>query len=152
MFYLILLFTAVPLIEFSLLWWLTGEMGLPQTILLVLGTGVLGAWLARQQGVMALWRIRQQLATGQMPTDALFDGALILVAGAVLITPGVMTDAVGFALLIPPLRAIVKSRLSKWAAKNVQFQATSYTSPSQARPTSDSVIDVEVAHTRVEDA
>lgn len=150
--YLILLFTVLPLVEFSLLWWLAGAMGLPQTILLVLGTGVLGAALAKQQGVMTLWRIREQLEAKQMPTDALFDGALILVAGAVLITPGVLTDAMGFALLIPPVRAMVKRGLRRWATRNVRVETTRFYSASRQPTAGDSVIDVEASHTRVEDA
>lgn len=111
--FLILLFTVLPLVEFSILISLGQSIGLVWTILLVLGTGVLGAALARWQGVQTAWRIREQMATGKMPTDALFDGALILVAGAVLITPGVLTDAFGFSLLIPPLRQLIKAGLKR---------------------------------------
>lgn len=152
--YLLLLFTVLPLTEFWLLWQLAGGLGLPQTIVLVLATGFLGAALARQQGVATLWRIRQQLASNQMPTDALFDGALILVAGAVLITPGVLTDAAGFCLLVPPIRAVVKRGLRAWAAKNVRIETTGYGQPASrpaSRASSDSVIDVEAVKTRVED-
>ncbi|MEM8866091.1 MAG: FxsA family protein [Planctomycetota bacterium] len=149
--YLILLFTVLPLTEFSLLWWLAGSIGLAKTVVLVLGTGFLGAALAKQQGVATLFRIRQQLASNQMPTDALFDGALILVAGAVLITPGVLTDAMGFGLLIPPVRAVVKQGLRTWAARNVRVEMHGFAQPQPKPASSDSVIDVEATHTRVED-
>jgi len=151
-FYLLLLFTVLPLTEFALLVWLDGVIGLLPTIALVLGTGVLGASLARQQGLATLWRIRQQSSSGQMPTDALFDGALILVAGAVLITPGILTDAFGFSLLIPPLRGLVKRGLKRWLASSVQVQTQSFGPPPTNPPPRGDVIDVEVVQTRVEDA
>ena len=155
-FYLLLLFTVLPLTEFALLVWLGGQIGLLATIALVLGTGVLGASLARQQGLATLWRIRQQSASGQMPTDALLDGALILVAGAVLITPGILTDAFGFSLLIPPLRALIKRGLKHWFAKTVQIQTQGFGVTSDKHSTNNpaargDVIDVEVVETRVED-
>lgn len=145
--YLLLLFTVVPLTEFVLLTWLATEVGLLPTILLVLATGALGAALARQQGLATLMKIQQQMASGKMPADALFDGALILVAGAVLITPGMLTDAAGFALLIPPVRALVKHYLKRRFAKSVQVHVAG------ERPSSphDSVIEAEVISSRSED-
>lgn len=128
--FLILLFIALPVTEFALLIKLAESMGLLPTVALVLLTGVLGASLAKQQGVQTLTRIRSEMAGGKMPGDALFDGALILVAGAVLITPGVLTDAFGFCLLIPPLRAVVKRAIKAWAAHNVQVTTSFSGGPS----------------------
>lgn len=108
---LVLLFTVLPIVEIGLLFRLWEAIGLGPTLLIALGTGVLGASLARYQGLMTLGRISRQLAAGEPPADALVDGAMILVAGAVLITPGVLTDAFGFALLLPPVRAGLKPLL-----------------------------------------
>ncbi len=107
-FRLLLLFTAVPLIELALLVEIGRVVGLPATIALVLFTGVLGAWLARSQGLATLARLQQELGAGRMPTDALLDGLMIFIAGAVLLTPGILTDVFGFALLTPAFRRVVK--------------------------------------------
>ena len=117
---LLLLFTVLPVLELWLLLALGGAWGVGPTIGLVLVTGVLGAALARWQGFRALWRIRSELTSGRSPTDALLDGALILVAGAVLVTPGVITDAIGFALLAPMTRSGVKQLLRWWFARAVR--------------------------------
>lgn len=108
---LALLFIVLPLTELYLLVTLGQTIGWGWTLLIALGTGIVGASLARQQGLATLQRISQQLQTGQPPADALVDGAMILLAGAVLMTPGVLTDAFGFALLIPPVRAALKPLL-----------------------------------------
>ncbi|MEN1681840.1 MAG: FxsA family protein [Planctomycetota bacterium] len=149
--YLLMLFTVLPLVEFSLLWQLAGGLGLGPTILLVLVTGVIGAWLAKAQGVMTLLRVQREMASGKMPADALFDGALILVAGAVLITPGILTDLFGFCLLIPPIRFVVKRGLMAWAKRNVRVEVSSFGAAPQATRRDDSVIDVHATGTRVED-
>jgi UPF0716 protein FxsA len=105
---LLLLFTVVPLVELFLLVKLGTVVGVGPTIALVIFTGVLGAWLARQQGLGVLRRLRAELEAGRLPAGALIDGLLILVAGAVLLTPGLLTDALGFVLLVPPSRAVVR--------------------------------------------
>ncbi len=101
---LLLLFTVVPLIELAFLVQLGKWLGLLPTIALVLVTGVIGAALARNQGWRTLARLRSGVDAGRMPTEALLDGLLILIAGAVLLTPGLLTDLFGFALLIPASR------------------------------------------------
>jgi len=105
---LLLLFTIVPLVELFLLVKLGTVVGVGPTIALVLFTGILGAWLARQQGLDVLRRVNEDLSQGRMPTEAIMDGVLILIAGAVLLTPGLLTDALGFVLLIPRTRAAVR--------------------------------------------
>jgi UPF0716 protein FxsA len=148
--YLLLLFTVLPLAEFTMLVKIHDQIGLPATIALVLGTGVLGAALAKQQGVRTLTRIREEMAGGKMPGDALLDGALILVAGAVLITPGVLTDAMGFALLIPPLRAVIKRGLRAWFARNVRIQTHTTGQPWPPGRQGGEIIDAQVIETHVE--
>jgi UPF0716 protein FxsA len=105
------LFVAVPLIELALLVWLGRRMGLLPTVLLVVATGILGAALARRQGLAALRDFRAALDLGQLPHRELVGGVLVLVAGAVLLTPGLLTDVAGFLLLVPAVRRRVRDRL-----------------------------------------
>ena len=106
---LLLLFVVVPIVELLLLIEIGRIVGTPATILLILVTGVLGATLARRQGTQTWRRVRTEMSAGRVPADALGDGALILVAGAVLMTPGVLTDILGFSLLVPRFRRWIKA-------------------------------------------
>lgn len=108
---LFLLFTLVTLVEIGLLVFLGNLMGFWWTMVLVFGTGFAGAYLAKSQGLRVLQRIRTSLEKGEVPADAGLDGLLILIAGAFLITPGVLTDGVGFLLLVPFCRAPIKNRI-----------------------------------------
>lgn len=108
---LLLLFFAVPLLEAYLLIEVGQAIGALQTIAAVVATAVVGAVLVRYQGITTLLRLREQTARGELPTQTLFDGACLLVSGALLLTPGFATDAVGFALLTPPFRHWVFRRL-----------------------------------------
>ncbi|QDT92265.1 FxsA family protein [Gimesia algae] len=132
LFRLFLLFTIIPLAELWLLLWFSSLTSPVVTFGLVVVTGILGAWLARKQGSQAWRKIQQHMVQGQPPTSALLDGLMILIAGAFLITPGIMTDMVGFALLIPPVREILKVRVGEWlkqrALLQVRSQNTFYTS------------------------
>ncbi len=111
--YLLLAFLIIPLVELALLVWLVGVIDFLPTIGLVVITGVLGATLTRHQGIRTLARFRESLAEGRLPHREMMDGILILMAGAVLITPGVLTDAAGFLLLVPPVRRKVVQWLSR---------------------------------------
>ena len=117
---LILLLTTVPLIELFLLFKLAQWTSVPITILVVIGTGIAGGSLARWQGMSVLNRIRGDLRSGAMPADGLMDGAFILVAGALLLTPGLLTDALGFLLLAPPGRALVRRLVKRWLKKKTR--------------------------------
>jgi UPF0716 protein FxsA len=114
---LLALFTIVPIGELFLLIKIGERIGAGPTILIVLLTGIAGAFLARQQGAKVWWQIRTEMESGRFPADRLIDGLLMLLAGAVLITPGVLTDLLGFTILIPasraPIRRWVKSRLRR---------------------------------------
>ncbi|WP_158265487.1 FxsA family protein [Blastopirellula marina] len=118
------LFITVPLLELFLLLWLSHVTSIWVTFGTVLFTGILGTLLARSQGFSTWQKIRGQMGSGQMPGSALADAAMIFMAGALLMTPGLLTDAVGFLLLIPPCRAWMKARVLDWAKKNVQFTTT----------------------------
>ncbi len=108
---LIVLLTVVPLIELALLLRLASWLRLGPTVALVLLTGVLGAYLARRAGIKALARIQSELAQGVMPADELVNGVLILAAGLLLVTPGILTDLLGFGLLFAPVRVRVRRRM-----------------------------------------
>ena len=104
---LMLLFILVPLIELAILVYLGTIIGALYTVLIVVATGILGAIMARHQGLAALSRIRSSIKRGIMPANELFDGALILAGGLLLLTPGIITDIVGFAVLVPQTRRII---------------------------------------------
>ncbi|MCH8859086.1 MAG: FxsA family protein, partial [Proteobacteria bacterium] len=104
---LLLLLTVVPFVELMILLRLAEWLRWDGTIALVVFTGVLGAWLARREGLKAITKIQADLAAGVAPAGAVVDGLLILVAGIVLVTPGILTDLCGFGLLIPPVRRLV---------------------------------------------
>ena len=104
---LLLLFTTVPLLEFFLLFRLSEVMGLGATIALVLVTGALGAMLAKAEGLRVLRSWQGALAEGRVPEEGVVSGLLVLVGGVLLVTPGVMTDALGLCLLMPATRHIV---------------------------------------------
>jgi UPF0716 protein FxsA len=114
---LLLLFTIVPLIELFLLVKLGSVIGLGPTILIVICTGALGAWLARRQGLGVLNRINEDFSAGRLPADALIDGLLIIVAGALLLTPGLITDGLGFLLLVPRGRAVIRNAVTERLAR-----------------------------------
>lgn len=101
---LFLAFLLIPLLEIYLLIRVGSVIGAWPTILAVVGTAVLGAFLVRTQGIATLQRAQASLDAGQAPAFEVFEGALLLLAGALLLTPGFFTDAVGFLFLTPPLR------------------------------------------------
>ena len=117
---LILLLTIVPLIELYLLVRLTQATSFGVTVLVILGTGVVGAILAKMEGLRVLRRIREDMQGGSLPADGLIDGAMILVAGALLVTPGLLTDTVGFLLLLPPSRTVLRRLIKQWIKRKIE--------------------------------
>ncbi|WP_348762624.1 FxsA family protein [uncultured Salinisphaera sp.] len=108
---LLLLFIIVPIIELFLLIKIGGIIGLLPTIALVILTAVIGSQLVRRQGVEVMGRIRAAQARGEAPALAMVDGAALLLAGFFLLTPGFLSDALGFVLLVPKLRQRVARTL-----------------------------------------
>ncbi len=108
---LFLLLTVATMAELLLLLKLAQLTSFGVTVGIVLVTAFLGAWLLRREGLRTLVRVQRELADGRVPADALLDGLCIVVAGAFLMTPGVLTDAAGLLLLAPPVRAVLKARL-----------------------------------------
>ncbi len=105
---LALLFVVVPIVELVILIQLGRAVGLGPTVALVILTGVGGAMLARAEGLRVLLRFQRELAEGRLPGQSLLDGVCILVGGAFLLTPGILTDVAGFVLLLPPTRRVVQ--------------------------------------------
>ncbi len=113
---LLLLFTVVPLVELYLLIQVGNYIGALSTVGIVVVTGILGGLLARNQGLVVLRKVQREVQEGRLPTSTLFDGLLILIAGVVLVTPGLLTDCLGFVLLMPWTRQAFK----RWLKSKVQ--------------------------------
>ncbi|KIN62834.1 FxsA protein [Sulfitobacter noctilucicola] len=130
--WLLIAFIAVPLIEIALFIQVGGAIGLWPTLAIVLITAFLGTFLVRTQGAMALGQLRNSFSELNDPTEPLVHGAMILFAGALLLTPGFFTDALGFALLIPAVRQ------SAYRAIRARVNIQSFGAPGagQQRPTS----------------
>jgi UPF0716 protein FxsA len=157
--YLFLLFTVVPIVELAILirigqateWW--------APILLVIGTGIAGAALARWQGLRVYRRIQEEARAGRMPADALVDGFLILLAGILLVTPGILTDLFGIAFLIPPIRSVIKRGVQAWIRRHFEIRVAGVNNDywqngdtQPPRASDDKIIDARVLNTRVEEA
>ena len=119
--WLLAAFIAVPLIEIALFIQVGGAIGLWPTLLIVVVTAILGTSLLRSQGALALGEIKHSINQFRDPSEPLANGAMILFAGALLLTPGFFTDACGFALLIPGVR----KRLFKEVSKRVRVETFS---------------------------
>tara|TARA_R110002074_G_scaffold181899_5_gene346691 strand:- start:13993 stop:14511 length:519 start_codon:yes stop_codon:yes gene_type:complete len=112
-FLLLIAFIATPIIEIAVFIEVGGRIGLWSTIGIVILTAVIGTAMLRQQGISVLFRIQENLNANRMPLRELFDGVCLVAAGALLLTPGFVTDAIGFLLFIPPLRQTIATYLGK---------------------------------------
>ncbi len=117
---LLLLFILVPAVELALLIEIGGHIGTLATLGIIAGTGILGAALARHQGLGILKTIRQEMNAGRLPATSMIDGIMVLLAGAVLMTPGILTDALGFLILIPLTRKWIRDALWNWLKNAIQ--------------------------------
>ncbi len=123
--WLLAVFLLVPLAEIYVLLKVGGVLGALPTIALVVLTAVVGAALMRAQGFSTVQKVQHQLAVGEIPALAIIEGAFILVAGALLLTPGFITDCVGFGCLFPPLRqALIRRMLCRYETPNVRPRRT----------------------------
>ncbi|MCA9520873.1 MAG: FxsA family protein [Myxococcales bacterium] len=134
---LLLLFILVPLAEILLLIQIGDFIGFWPTLGLVLVTGVLGASLARDQGLQIIEQIRREFNQMNVPTDAMLEGLLVLIAGVVLLTPGVLTDLCGFLLLIPPLRRLIRDRIKRYVVRKIHERQIVVTPLGGARKAAD---------------
>jgi UPF0716 protein FxsA len=114
---LALLFLVVPLVELAVIIQVGQWLGVADTIVLLVLMSIAGAWLAKREGLAVLRRIQRQLERQRMPGAELLDAALILLAGALLLTPGFVTDAVGLLLLLPPVRVALRRALRRYLAR-----------------------------------
>lgn len=129
-FRLLALFVLVPVVELALLIRLGEIIGLWPTLAIIVLTGIAGSALAKQQGFSTLQRIQSRMSRGEMPGTELIDGLIILIAGAFLLTPGVLTDVVGFVGLLPFTRPLVRKwivrQFKKRESTNFRFFWTEY--------------------------
>jgi UPF0716 protein FxsA len=105
---LALLFLVVPIAELYLIVQVAGSIGVPETIVLLIAISVLGVWLVRVAGIGVLYRLQRTVREGRVPSSEIVDGALVLLAGALMITPGFLSDILAIFLLLPPTRAVVR--------------------------------------------
>ena len=117
---LLLLFILVPALELALLIEVGQHIGTINTLLLIAVTGVVGASLARRQGLGVLRRMQVEFVQGRIPSGSMVDGVIILLSGALLITPGLLTDTFGFLCLIPTTRTMIRSLLWRWLQRHLQ--------------------------------
>lgn len=117
---LVLLFTLVPIIELYILFQIAKYTSWLTTIVLVITTGIAGAYLAKKEGRGILRRINSDLREGRLPGEELVNGLCVLVGGALLLTPGILTDIAGFTLIIPLTRNIFKGYLKNMFRKMIE--------------------------------
>lgn len=113
-FILVCAFIALPWLELYVLLRIGAAIGAGNTLLLIVLTGLVGAGLARWQGFLVLTRMRDEMRQGSVPALDLVDGVLILCAALLLVTPGLISDTVGFLLLVPRARSLIRAGLLKW--------------------------------------
>jgi UPF0716 protein FxsA len=143
--WLLLAFIAVPLIEIGLFIQVGGWLTLWPTLAIVLLTGILGTWLVRRQGLRVLEELRGSLQTMRDPLSPLAHGAMILFSGALLLTPGFFTDAIGFLLLVPAVRQFFIAHLVS------RVTVAGFASGPRQQPGRDDIVDadfVDVTHTK----
>lgn len=121
--YLFLAFIVVPVIEIFLITQVASQFDWPITIVLVIGVSMVGAWLVKREGMGVIDRVRKALNSGKLPTDELANGAMIFFASALMLTPGFLTDFLGLALLIPPIRAILRPPVVAFFKKRVEVKS-----------------------------
>jgi UPF0716 protein FxsA len=129
---LVLLFVVGPLVELYIIIQVAHVIGGWETIALLVLESIIGGWLMKRQGRGALTRIQRAWHEGRMPTKELVDGALIVFAGALMLTPGFLTDVFGFLLLIPPTRALVRAALMRRFRDRIE-SGTSFIGPGGSR-------------------
>jgi UPF0716 protein FxsA len=133
---LVLLFIVVPIAELAVLIQVGQEIGVWWTIAVLIADAILGSILMRAQGRVAWRRFNEAMYAGRLPTREVLDGALVMFGGLLMLTPGFITDILGFLLLIPPTRAAVRAVLVRRLAQRMTL---SMTRPPRARP--DDVVD-----------
>jgi UPF0716 protein FxsA len=142
---LVLLFLVAPLAELAVIVQVAGAVGVLNTIGLLIAVSLVGAWLAKREGVITLRRIQLALGRGDIPSREVADGALILMAGALMIAPGFISDVVALLVLFPPTRAVIRPVLVRSLAKRGRARVTvmGTRGPGRRGPGADDIWDVE---------
>lgn len=136
---LLFLLTFIPFIELYFLIQMSDAIGFNHTVLFVLATGVLGAWLLRKQGHSILRELQQKGSQGELPTDTIAKGLFTFIGGVLLLTPGILTDALGLSLIFPLTQMLWKKFfMSQWERGIQSGQVHVFTSRSRQSPSSDS--------------
>lgn len=118
---LVILFIGVPFAEIYVLLQVGHTIGVVNTLGLLVLVSVVGAWLAKREGLGVLRRMQRSIDSGRVPGTELVDGFLILLAGALMLTPGFLTDILAILLLLPPIRAVVRRELRRRVARRIQI-------------------------------
>src|SRR5262245_37840583 len=148
---LAVVFLVVPIVEIYVMLQVADSIGVPETILLLIGVSVAGAWLAKVAGIGVLARLQRTVRAGKVPSAELVDGALVLFAAALMLTPGFVTDCLAIVLLVPPTRALVRGvALRRIRARGGPFQVIT-TVPTGRPGAADDVWDVESWEDQVPD-
>src|SRR4051812_1482046 len=140
---LVLLFIVLPIAELWVLVASAQQFGIPETLLVLVAVSVVGAWLCKRAGLGVLRRMQRTLDNGELPTTELTDGFLVLLAGALMLTPGFITDVFAILLLLPPSRAVARRILVRRVRRRIQGYGAGQTAAFFARRTRGDVIDVD---------
>lgn len=135
-FILLILFIGVPVIEIAVFIQVGDVIGLWPTLIIVILTAILGTALLRQQGLSTLMRAQTSMNEGRLPAEEIFDGVCLLLAGAFLLTPGFVTDSVGFLLFFPPFRKLIRTKATEFILKNGNIHIVHPQGPGPQGPTS----------------
>lgn len=123
--FLVLIFVVFPLAELAVIVTVAGSIGVLNTLGLLVLVSIVGAWLAKREGLGVFNRVRAALDRGELPSREVADGFLILFAGALMLAPGFITDVLALVLLIPPTRAVVRAALLSYAARRGRMAVVS---------------------------
>ncbi len=132
--WLFVAFIVLPVAEIWLITQVAGELGWALTLLLVISVSAAGAFLVRREGIGVIRRVRGSLQGGKIPTNDLADGAMIFFASALMLTPGFLTDGVGLALLIPPIRAVLRPPIIAFFRRRVDVRIAGLGGPGAGGP------------------
>lgn len=142
---LFLAFTIVPFVELYILFQLAGLTSPLTALTIVILTGIVGAYIAKREGLSIFRQTQDQLGQGKLPKDTLIEGLCVLIGGILLLTPGILTDLFGFSLLFPITRVLYRESIKKHFKTKVQYQM--YTQPKRSHEsnnnTEDEIIDID---------
>ncbi len=149
-----LVFIVVPMLELLLLIKIGQGIGALPTVALVVGTALTGAFIVSRQSLAVVSRTLEALSDGRTPVEPVMDGLFLLVAGALLLTPGLITDLVALALLVPPLRRLIARAAMRWALQRSRVHIETYTArsdPQDGRPSTDDGAIIEGEFERIDE-